>query len=544
MNPDSQVTQTQPNNSAFLNALNFAKQNPDSSFATELRRRIQSGEMNDQLKSAGIDSSKFQPQTQTPVQNSAPTSQDASPLGQIKQAGSDLIDKTKEHAAAITQDLSEKPSLAGASDVIGHVAGEAGDILGKLFSLGYEATTPQPIKDLISKASQALVSNHAVNDAGASVAKILDKFQVQHPDLYKTIAGLGQGAALAVGANEGPTASEAANIAKGVAKTGGQVISDAVYGATDLIPKVAKTDSATAEAIANIAKQEGGIVAPAKTASQLAEEAQQKTWDVIKPKLTPGEMSDAAASGRIARTGETGVVTQVPTKADLADIKLAQPYVEAANGDPIKAIANIRQGIADEAAKLREAVGTQGGTFSVSNVKGAINDVKVPLAIKDSAEMTQVDNIKNYVAELAKGVDKNPTGALDLSQKFRQGINSEFGENIWGKDTPISNYIKNVNKALNDFISTRLPEGTLPDGTLIKDSFAKQSQLYNIMDNIQLPNLGEAAINPTPEAPLKVPGSPLGEAAKKFGKEHPIIKGAAKAAGRAAGIGAGVHLIP
>lgn len=157
--------------------------------------------------------------------------------------------------------------------------------------------------------------------------------------------------------------------------------------------------------------------------------------------------------------------------------------------------------------------------------------------------MTQVNNIKDYVTELATKVDKNPTGALDLAQQFRQGINNEFGENIWGKGTPISNYIKNVNKALNDFISTLLPEGALPDGTLIKDSFAKQSQLYNIMDNIQLPKLGEAAINPEEAAPLKLPGSPLSEKIKKFSKENPITAGVVKGVGKAVGLGAGLHIL-
>jgi hypothetical protein len=219
-------------------------------------------------------------------------------------------------------------------------------------------------------------------------------------------------------------------------------------------------------------------------------------------------------------------------------------YAKTPHGDPIKTAANIKQGIADEAAKLRQAVGTQGGTFSTSNIKGVVDKVNIPAAIKNGAEMNQVNNIKEFVANIADGVDKNPQGALDLAQNFRQNINSEFGENIWGKGTPISNYIKSVNKALNDFISTRLPGGVLPDGTKIADSFAKQSKLYDIMDDIQMPKLGDAAINPTEAPALKVPGSPLSEAAKAYGKEHPIIKGAAKAAGRAAGIGAGVHLIP
>lgn len=456
----------------------------------------------------------------------------------LVQTGTDLVNKTNAHAAAITQDFSDKPSFAGAADITGHVAGEAGDILGSLIKTGAQATMPKPIYDFLSNLISEGVKAVGGSSSAQGYAKEWGKLSAQYPEITKSVAGIAQAAGLVIGGDGAPTAEETANIVKQGAGVAKDIVTNAPRGTSAAI------SDGTEEAITNIAKQEGGIVAPAKTAAQIAQESQAKTWDIIKPKLTPSEMNEAAASGKIARTGETGVVTQVPTATDAANIKLAQPYVEAAGGDPIKTVSNIKQGIATEADKLRSAVGTQGGTFSTSNVQGAISKVKIPLAIKGSAEMTQVENIKNYVTELASKVDKNPSGALDLSQKFRQGINSEFGENIWGKGTPISNYIKSVNKALNDFISTRLPDGKLPDGTLIKDSFAKQSKLYDIMENIQVPKLGEAAINPTEEAPLKVPGSPLEETAKKFGKEHPIIKGTVKTVGKAVGLGAGVHLVP
>lgn len=327
-------------------------------------------------------------------------------------------------------------------------------------------------------------------------------------------------------------------------------LAGAAAGVGEGVPALADLTTPTAaalstnEAVANIANQEKGIVPPAKTAAQTTAEAQQKTWDVIKPKLSANDMSNAASNGQVVRTGETGVVTQVPNASDLTDIKLAQPYVDAANGDPIQTTANIKQGIANEATQLRNAVGTQGGTFSPANIKGVLNDVKIPLAIKGTAEMASVNNINEYVANLADQVEKNAGGALDLSQKFRQGINSEFGDNVWGKNTPIGNYIKNVNQALNGFISQLLPDGTLPDGSLIKDSFAKQSQLYNILENIQLPKVGDSLINPTEAKPLKLPGSPLSETIRQFTKDNPIAAGVANSTAKIVGLGGAIHLIP
>lgn len=509
---------------AILKQANYTP--PAAPITTPTGQPVQTGNDMIQAKLAQLKATQTNPVVPT-----------GSPESQVIGDASDLAASTNSHAANIVQDLSQKPSFTGATDVLGNVAGETGDIIGGLTKFAAQATMPKPVYDFVSNLLSKGIQAVAGSNAGQNISDAWGQLSAKYPDATKNVANLLGISAIGIGADEAPTISETGNAIKTGASTAADMVTAPFTSGAS-----SASDAATNEAIGNIAKQEGGIVAPAKTASQFDAESQQKTWDVIKPKLSPGEMNDAAAAGKIGRTGETGVVTQIPTKSDIADIKLAQPYVDAANGDPIKTVANIKQGIADEATKLRAGVGTQGGTFSTSNVKGAINDVKIPLAIKDSAEMTQVNNIKDYVAELAKGVDKNPTGALDLSQKFRQGINSEFGENVWGKGTPISNYIKSVNKALNDFISTRLPEGTLPDGSLIKDSFAKQSQLYDIMDNIQLPKLGEASINPTEETPLKVPGSPLSEASKAFGKAHPIIKGVAKGAAKIAGLGTAVKL--
>ena len=480
------------------------------------------------------------PTTGEITKNGQPLTVNGSPITGVTGLGtqgtgpaSNLATDTNAHAANIVQDLSSKPSFTGALDVAGNVAGEVGSIIGD----SLKAVTPQPVKQALSQTAQSV----AGTPAAKAVITAWNNFQAQHPDAAKNIGNVVNIAALFGGNAAEPAVDTAvANTATKGADVVGGMVSDVKNAAGN----VARENSDTQEAIANIAKQEGGIVAPAKTASQLAQESQAKTWDVIKPRLSANATKAAADSGALVRTGENKVLTQVPTAKDVVNIKLAEPYVSAAGGDPIQTRINIKNGIATEAKNLRTAVGTQGGTFSTANIKGVLNDVSVPSAIKGGAEMNQVKNIKDFVTSIANKVDKNPQGALDLAQQFRQNINSEFGENVWGKATPIGNYIKNVNKALNDFISTRLPNGTLPDGTLIKDSFAKQTQLYNILDNIQIPKLGDQLVTPTAAAPLKIPGSPLSETLKQAGKDHPIIKGAVKAAGRAIGIGAGVHLIP
>jgi hypothetical protein len=406
----------------------------------------------------------------------------------------------------------------------GWLASKTIDPLASLFGTG--------LRNIVGGNNADNIGNAAINGGKAFIEGNPGSQQNRiFQGLKRTYTAPGTAGDLAAVGNVSSLAGAAAGVGEGM-------------GALDAVATPTADTLSTNEGIANIANQEKGIVPPAKTPAQTTAETQQQTWNVIKPKLSANDMTSAASNGSIVRTGEMGTVTQVPTASDLSDIKLAQPYVEAAKGDPLQTTVNIKQGIADEATQLRNAVGTQGGTFSTANIKGVLNEVKVPLAIKGTAEMAAVNNINEYVTNLADEVQKNPSGALDLSQKFRQGINSEFGENIWGKGTPISTYVRNVNQALNGFISQLLPDGVLPDGTSIKDSFARQSQLYNILENIQLPKVGDSLINPTEAKPLKLPGSPMSESIKQFTKDNPIAAGVAKSTVKIVGLGGAIHLIP
>ena len=251
----------------------------------------------------------------------------------------------------------------------------------------------------------------------------------------------------------------------------------------------AKNGASAIEGAVSSGGTEGAGTAPVTTAP-----SNEEVWNQIQPKLSADELNQAARTGAVSNEGMMGKTTLSPQAGHDTDmITTARPYITP--GDPIASLKNLNQGVADEATNFRSAVGEQGGTWSTSNIQGVADGVKIPLAIKDSAEMTQVNNIKDYVVNLADQAEKTAGGALDVAQGFRQGINSEFGENVWGKGTPIASYIRNMNKALNDFIPNLLPDGTLPDGTTIADSFKKQTLLYNAMDNIQVPKLGSTNLS-------------------------------------------------
>lgn len=264
------------------------------------------------------------------------------------------------------------------------------------------------------------------------------------------------------------------------------------------------------------------------------QEAAQATWDMVKPVLSGNDLKAAVASGDIAPEGLLGKVMQVPDAQDLAMIKAAQPYVVP--GDVLQTAKNLNQAFFDLDETATNGIAGQGGAWSASNLQGALNDIKVPLALKNTAEMTVVNNVQNYVMELAQATDEsgNPlisrdaSGADQLATEFRSSISKEYGENIWNKDTPQANYIKSVNRALNTFADSRLPEDfTLSNGQTPAEVRQTQSLLKQALTNVaaKAPEEGESTTK-LGKAVEGVKGAVKGIAktAMKFGPAGAIIK--------------------
>ena len=173
--------------------------------------------------------------------------------------------------------------------------------------------------------------------------------------------------------------------------------------------------------------------------------------------------------------------------------------------DPVATKANLTQAIADEATNLHNTI--KGGTWSQNNLAGVVKDESLIPAGAKGVSDTQVANIQDYVMELGTKASKNAVGALDVAKQFRANISDVYGENIWNKDTPIAKYIKNVNSALNDFVSSRLP-----DNTAFQASLRKQSLMYQAMDNLPPAKVGQVVNEGLISKALK---SPIGTVIKK-----------------------------
>lgn len=497
MNPDQTTTSTmqQPQvtdsrGQQFMKAIQFAQQNPTNPASLELMNRIKSGQMNDYMQAAGFNPNdpKFgiaQPQTQTTQQQ--PQQNDSNPITNIN---NDLGARGKQFAEAITQ-APQRAKQIGTVPAVGEAGlRAAGAAAGGLVDFASDAVKAIPgVSGVLNRIQQNLTdpqNGGVVGKIGAQLMSALNGFAAKHPEATKDLSSV-LDIVTAVGGMKG-------------LQEAGAKLPEAVQGVKSAASNIVKTS-------------------PGATSDSAV-------WDMIKPKLSADELNQAAREGGIVKKGVLGTVTQLPQEGDKAMIEAATPYVKS--GDPIGTLANMKTAVADESSALRSAVGSRGGTWSTSNLKGLLGEVKVPLAIKDTAEMTQVRNVNKFVTMLADSVDKNAGGALDLSKKFRAQINAEFGENIWSKDTPIASYIRNVNRALNDqFIPKLLPEGKLPDGTTVADSFKKQTLLYRAMDNIQVPKEGSNILT---RAEAKI-------------KQHPVVS-TLTAAGGIMGAAEGLKHLP
>lgn len=148
-----------------------------------------------------------------------------SPESQVAGDVSDFASQTNSHAANIVQDLSQKPSFTGATDVMGNVAGEAGDIIGGLVKLGSQATMPKPVYDFVSNLLSSGVKTAINSNAGQNLAQIWGELSAKYPDATKNVGNLLGITGLVAGTPD-VNVGELADVAKGGAQAAGSMVGD------------------------------------------------------------------------------------------------------------------------------------------------------------------------------------------------------------------------------------------------------------------------------------------------------------------------------
>ena len=229
-------------------------------------------------------------------------------------------------------------------------------------------------------------------------------------------------------------------------------------------------------------------------AERLAQKETDNTWKMIQPELTKTEQAEAVKSGRITQEGKLGTVKQIPNARDTEMINASQPYVSGAKNE-LEAVANMKQGIADSANKVRTGLEQSNAIWNKNELTGEINKIQEPITVKsDTTLHNTFDNFKRAVLDLADKANKKTIGILDLRQNLDDLIDNEFGSKIYDKNNPMSNVIRSFRNTLNDFAESKIPDGKLPDGSTFRGELRKQTLLYNAIDNTA-PKVGKLGSN-------------------------------------------------
>lgn len=265
MNPD-QITQptstpiSAPNpqinqqGQSFLNALKTAQQDPNSSFANELRTRIQSGQMNDYAKSAGVDISRFltPPPSPSPASN---TTTGENPLQTFGNEVGSAFNKEQNDAGNLAQrtlgggqvktDASGQPIIdssthesigRGIIDALGIGSGFLNSVLGSATKAVWNMSVPKSVSSAIASTASTIAQNSpvirsALDAAGKGIEAYNQWKQTANPKDVSTMEAF-TNFPLAVLNAYGIESS--AKAIPSIVEKGGVLADQAVQGAKDL----------------------------------------------------------------------------------------------------------------------------------------------------------------------------------------------------------------------------------------------------------------------------------------------------------------------
>lgn len=230
-----------------------------------------------------------------------------------------------------------------------------------------------------------------------------------------------------------------------------------------------------------------GVFKGAKTLNNVRNNT--KIWNLIQPKLTSLEQSEAVKSGQIFKT-LTGKIKQTP---DPEMINATRSYLKTT--EPIKATGQLQVGIAKEANMLRGGLRQSKAIWNKNELIGAINKIEKPHLLSGDVEKAFTKTLQATLKESEKS-SKTLEGLLDVRQKFDRIVAKQYPK-LYESDTlsPIKIAVKETRRAINKLIEAKLPD-TAQKAEFI-NSLRKQSLLYDAIDNVatKVPKVGSTALS-------------------------------------------------
>ncbi len=228
------------------------------------------------------------------------------------------------------------------------------------------------------------------------------------------------------------------------------------------------------------------VVAPLVKAGEeyLAKRAAAKTEDFIKdlitPELTPTKTVQAIKTGKVKEGGilsDRDITEAVPFFEETAKAVAEVPGISKSNTFLQNANA-VYSHIGTVAEDLKSQIKGK-GFFSPNEFNGYMKDASDKLNEIPSLTREATEVANKYLTQFNKLVKKNgytPEGLLQARKEFDNLLpDKKLSPDI---ENGITEAVRYIRQGANDFLASRVPD------VAVKEMLAKQTALYNAMDNI------------------------------------------------------------
>lgn len=404
--------------------------------------------------------------------------------GFLSDVGNTLTDAYKGVGDAVSQTATGKINpLSGLIQGVGSIAGGITGLINDTAThLPVVGGLVKGAEDLAGKGIGAL----AQTAPGQAVVGAGQQFAQAHPELAGDIGGAANIAGLATGLVGGGEGLIAAKEGLGAAAAKG-LLGDTVKAASD--------KAAFNEAL-----------------------------DVVSPKATAGVLKKGIKAGRGALNG--GVETVGPDQQTINAAKAAAGVVKKGNTAVENANA-VRGAISDTATGLKQELGSMEITPIVSQEElaqlraNAMTQIGENPTMVGNAEESAKRIFTKFQSLLPQTSDVTALDVLNARQKLDAWVQSLKGSNIFDPATEnaMSIALRSIRQGANNLIAEKAP------GVAVKDALAKQSSLYDALENIAAKGTKEIGRGRV----------------ERFSQRHPLVSGLVRTGAKYAAMGAGLH---
>jgi hypothetical protein len=220
----------------------------------------------------------------------------------------------------------------------------------------------------------------------------------------------------------------------------------------------------------------------------LAKQTFEEALDIIKPTLTKAEKQEALEAGRgivankiLPRKFEK--ISVIPTAQEKEMANIVKEVVSKSK-NPIDNIEAISNEIAKQEGIKAGAIAGNDTIFNNTQLRAVLNKAKEESQIVFGSDKTLQNSYNSVVDEMMRQANKetmNLSGLLQARKNFDKIIEQKFPgllSNPIG-DSAKQNAVRDVRRAVNQFIADKLPEGNE-----FKNALKNQNLMYDAIENI------------------------------------------------------------